>query len=157
MKNKEPFDFERFKEEAMEGLYNGKKMGGTDGVFAPMLKHLLESMLEGELDNHLQESKSTNDPNRRIGKTKKNVRSLQSGEFELESTRDRNGTFEPKIVAKRQLIITNELEENVIAMYARGMSTRNICDYVKEMYAMEISATEISNITDRIIPAMNEW
>lgn len=155
MKNKEPFDFERFKEEAMEGLYKGKKMGGTDGVFAPMLKHLLESMLEGELDNHLQESKSSSDPNRRNGKTKKNVRSLQSGEFELESTRDRNGTFEPKIVAKRQLIITDELEENVIAMYARGMSTRNISDYVKEMYAMEISATEISNITDRIIPAMN--
>jgi putative transposase len=157
MKNKEPFDFERFKNEAMEGLYQGKKMGGTDGVFAPMLKHLLESMLEGELDNHLQESKATDDPNRRNGRTKKNVRSLQSGEFELESTRDRNGTFEPKIVAKRQLIITEELEDNVIAMYARGMSTRNISDYVKEMYAMDISATEISNITDRIIPAMNEW
>lgn len=56
MKSKEPFDFERFKAEAMESLYQGKKMGGTDGVFAPMLKHLLESMLEGELDNHLQES-----------------------------------------------------------------------------------------------------
>jgi putative transposase len=82
---------------------------------------------------------------------------LQFGEFELESTRDRYGTFEPKIVAKRQLIITDELEENVIAMYARGMSTRNISDYVKEMYAIEISATKISNITDRIIPAMNEW
>jgi putative transposase len=138
MKNKEPFDFERFKNEAIEGLYQGKKMGGTDGVFAPMLKHLLESMLEGELDNHLQESKATDDPNRRNGRTKKNVRSLQSGEFELESTRDRNGTFEPKIVAKRQLIITEELEDNVIAMYARGMSTRNISDYVKEMYAMDI-------------------
>jgi putative transposase len=71
MKNKEPFEFERFKEEVMEGLYNGKKMGGTDGVFAPMLKHLLEAMLEGELINHLQESKSSNDPNRRNGKTKK--------------------------------------------------------------------------------------
>jgi putative transposase len=141
----------------MEGLYQGKKMEGTDGVFAPMSKHLLESMLEVELDNHLQESKATDDPNRRNGRTKKNVRSLQSGEFELESTRDRNGTFEPNIVAKRQLIITEELEDNVIAMYARGMSTRNISDYVKEMYAMDISATEISNITDRIIPAMNVW
>lgn len=156
-KIKKPFDFERFKEEAMEGLYQGKKMGGTDGVFAPMLKHLLESMLEGELDTHLQESKISNDGNRRNGKAKKNVRSLQSGEFELESTRDRNGTFEPKIVPKRQLIITEELEDNVIAMYARGMSTRNISDYVKDMYAMDISATEISNITDRVIPAMNEW
>lgn len=157
MSNKEPFDFERFKAEAMESLYQGKKMGGTDGVFAPMLKHLLESMMDGELDNHLAESKSSGESNRRNGKTKKTVRSLQSGHFELESNRDRNGTFEPKIVSKRQLIITEELEDNVIAMYARGMSTRNISDYVKEMYAMDISATEISHITDKIIPAMNEW
>ncbi len=57
--NKEKFDFDRFKKEAMKGLYEGKKMGGTDGVFAPMLKHLLESMLEGELDHHLQESKAS--------------------------------------------------------------------------------------------------
>ena len=141
----------------MKGLYEGKKMGGTDGVFAPMLKHLLESMLEGELDHHLHESKASGETNRKNGKTKKTVRSLQSGHFELESGRDRNGTFEPKIVAKRQLIITEELESNVLAMYARGMSTRDISNYIKDMYAMDISATEISNITDKVIPAMTEW
>ncbi len=155
--SKDNFDFESFKEEAMKGLYDGKKMGGTDGVFAPMLKHLLESMLEGELDHHLQENRASGEINRKNGKTKKTVRSLQSGHFELESGRDRNGTFEPKIVPKRQLIITDELEGNVIAMYARGMSTRDISGYVKEMYAMDISATEISNITDKVIPALNEW
>ena len=155
--DKEKFDFERFKEEAMKGLYEGKKMGGTDGLFAPMLKHLLESMLEGELDHHLLESKASGEPNRKNGKAKKTVRSLQSGHFELESGRDRNGTFDPKIVAKRQLIITEELEDNVLAMYARGMSTRDISGYVQEMYAMDISATEISHITDKVIPAMNEW
>src|SRR5690606_22883432 len=137
--DKEKFDFERFKEEAMKGLYEGKKMGGTDGVFAPMLKHLLESMLEGELDHHLQESKASGEANRKNGKTKKTVRSLQSGHFELESGRDRAGTCEPKIVPKRHLIITDEREQNVIAMYARGMSTRDIAAYIKEMYAMEIS------------------
>jgi len=157
MKTNESFDFERFKEEAMQGLYDGKKMGGTDGVFAPMLKHLLESMLEGELNNHLEESKAAGENNRKNGKTKKTVRSLQSGHLEIESSRDRQGTFEPKILPKRQLIITEELEDKVIAMYARGMSTRNISEYVKEMYAMEISATEISHITDKIIPLMNEW
>ena len=157
MKDNTPFDFENFKKEAMEGLYAGKKMGGTDGVFAPMLKHLLESMLEGELEHHLQENKASGVPNRRNGKTTKTVRSLQSGHFELDSTRDRNGTFEPKILAKRQLIITDELEDNVLAMYSRGMSTRDISKYVKEMYAMEISATEISSITDKVIPAMKEW
>lgn len=157
MKDNTPFDFDNFKKEAMEGLYAGKKMGGTDGVFAPMLKHLLESMLEGELEHHLQENKASGVANRRNGKTTKTVRSLQSGHFELDSTRDRNGTFEPKILAKRQLIITDELEDNVLAMYSRGMSTRDISKYVKEMYAMEISATEISSITDKVIPAMKEW
>ena len=73
---KEGFDFEQFKSEAIQGLYEGKKMGGTDGVFAPMLKHLLEAMLEGELDNHLEESKASGESNRRNGKTRKKVRSL---------------------------------------------------------------------------------
>ena len=53
MKNKEPFDFERFKNEAMEGLYQGKKMGGTDGIFAPMLKHLLESMFFSQVNKSI--------------------------------------------------------------------------------------------------------
>lgn len=167
MKTNESFNrpttrFDCFKEEAMQSLYDGKKMGSTDGVFAPILKHLLESMLQGELNNHLEESKAAGESNRKNGKTKKTVRSLQSGNLEIESTSDRLRTFEPKILPKRQLIVTEELEDKVIAMYARGMSTRNISEFIKEMYAMEISATEISHITDKpdrrvVIPLMNEW
>jgi putative transposase len=157
METQEEFDFERFKREAISGLYSGKKMSGGDGVLAPLLKHLLESMLAGELDNHLAESKASGESNRKNGRTSKTVRSLSSGEFELETSRDRNGTFEPKIVPKRQLIITEELEGNVLSMYARGMSTRAISDYIMEMYAMEISATEISRITDSVLPAVQEW
>src|SRR5690606_30212908 len=134
-----------------------KKRGGTDGVFAPTLKHLLDSRLEGELDHHLQENRASGESSGKNGETQKTQRSLRSGHFELESGRDRTGTSEPKIVPKRQLIITEELEGNVISMYARGMSTRDISGYVKEMYAMDISATEISNITDKVIPALNEW
>lgn len=157
MKEKTPFDFERFKQEAMEGLYAGKKAGGTDGVFAPLMKHLLESMLDGELENHLEEEKASGVSNRRNGKSKKTVRSMSGGSFELETGRDREGSFEPKIVPKRQLIITEELEGNVLSMYARGMGTRAISDYIREMYAMEISATEISRITDSVLPAVTEW
>ncbi|SFB86639.1 Transposase, Mutator family [Parapedobacter composti] len=80
----------------MKGLYDGQKMGGT---------HLLESMLEGELNHHLQESKASGEINRKNWKTKKTARSLHAGHYELESGRDRNGTFEPKIVPRRQLII----------------------------------------------------
>lgn len=157
MKEKEPFDFDRFKEEAMEGLYAGKKAGGTDGVLAPLMKHLLESMLEGELSNHLEEEKASGQSNRRNGKSKKTVKSMSGGSFELETGRDRQGSFEPKIIPKRQLIITEELEGNVLSMYARGMGTRAISDYIREMYAMEISATEISRLTDSVLPAVTEW
>ena len=157
MQTDKNFDFERFKEEAIQGLAEGKKFGGADGVFGPMIKHLLESMLEGELTNHLEESKASGVANRRNGKTKKTVRSLSSGHLEIESGRDRDGTFTPKILPKRQLILTSDLEEKVTAMYAKGMSTRDISGFIKEMYAMEISATEISHITDKVIPVVNEW
>lgn len=63
----------------MEGLYAGKKAGGTDGVFAPLMKHLLESMLEGELNNHLEEEKASGQSNRRNGKCRKMVRSMSGG------------------------------------------------------------------------------
>ncbi|MCA4794514.1 IS256 family transposase, partial [Myroides odoratimimus] len=121
------------------------------------LKHFLETMLESELENHLEEEKAKGIANRRNGKTTKTVRSMQSGSIELESNRDRNGTFEPKVLPKRQLIITDQLEDNVISLYAKGSSTRDIAGYIMEMYGMDISATEISRITDKVIPAMKEW
>ncbi|MBE9599474.1 transposase [Pedobacter sp. MC2016-24] len=105
-------------------------MTGTDGVLAPMMKHFLESMLSGELEHHISESKLADQPNRKNGKSKKTVRSLSSGEFELETGRDQRGTFEPKVVPKRQLIITEELEGNILSMYAVGMSTRAMRDYI---------------------------
>lgn len=71
MKEKTPFDFERFKEETMQDLYNGKSLSPNDGVLAPLMKHLLESMMDGELENHIQEEKASGSSNRRNGKTKK--------------------------------------------------------------------------------------
>ena len=156
MTEKTKFDFEQFKAEAIQGLYSGKPMNGEKGIFAPLLKHFLESALDGELEAHLQDEKASGRSNRRNGKTNKVVKSL-SGEFELESTRDRSGSFEPMILPKRQLIITDELEEKVIGLYGLGVSNRDIVKHIKEMYQMDISATALSTITDKVIPAMNEW
>jgi len=155
MSNKE-FDFESFKAEAIKGMYAGKPLNGEKGIFAPLLKHFLESALEGELEAHLQEEKASGLANRRNGKTSKRVKSL-GGEFDLESSRDRSGSFEPLVVPKRQVIITEELEEKVIGLYGLGMSTRDITSHIKEMYQMDISASTLSAITDKVIPAMNEW
>lgn len=156
MENNKEFDFEAFKKQAIEGMYAGKPLNGEKGIFAPLLKHFLEAALEGELQSHLQEEKASGLANRKNGKTTKRVKSL-SGEFELESGRDRNSSFEPMILPKRQLIITEELEGKVIGLYSLGVSTRDITKHVKEMYGMDISATTLSAITDKVIPAMNEW
>jgi len=153
--NKE-FDFELFKKQAIEGMYAGKPLNGEKGIFAPLLKHFLEAALEGELQAHLQEEKASGLVNRKNGKAIKKVKSL-SGEFALESGRDRSGSFEPVILPKRQLIITEELEQKVIGLYGLGVSTRDITKHIKELYQMDISAATLSAITDKVIPAMNEW
>ena len=82
-------------------------------------------MLEGEQTNHLEERKASGVSNRRNGRAIERARSLSSGHLEIESGRDREGTFSPKILLKRQLILTSDLEEKVTAMYAKGMSTRD--------------------------------
>ncbi|MEG3978932.1 IS256 family transposase [Microcoleus sp. herbarium8] len=157
MATQEEFDFEAFKNQAMSDLYSGKSATGTDGVFAPLMKHLLESMMAGELNHHLEQDKLNGISNRRNGKTTKKVKGLNAGEFELEGTRDRLGTFDSKLVPKRQLIITDDLEGKILTMYAMGMSTRSMSEYVRDMYQMEISASEISRITDSVLPAVQEW
>ncbi|WP_259014308.1 IS256 family transposase [Emticicia fluvialis] len=156
MEEKEEFDFDEFKKQAIAGMYAGKPFNGERGIFAPLMKHFLEAALAGELESHLVESKAKGIANRKNGKASKQVKSL-SGEFELESSRDRSGTFEPMILPKRQVIITEELEAKVIGLYGLGMSTRDISSHLKELYQMDISATQLSAITDKVIPAMQEW
>jgi len=158
MKEKEErFDMEAFKAKALEGLQDGRPMMGMDGVLAPLMKHLLESCLEGEMEAHLGGNKALGNANRRNGKSKKKVRGLGSGEFELETPRDRNGSFMPKAVGKRQVVITEGLEEKVLSLYAMGGSCRDISAHIRELYAMELSPAEITSITDRVLPAMQEW
>ena len=156
MNENSDFDFESFKREAIKGMYAGKPLNGEKGIFAPLLKHFLEAALEGELESHLQEEKAAGLSNRLNGKTTKRVKSL-SGEFDLQSNRDRSGSFEPIVLPKRQVIITEELESKVIGLYGLGLSTRDISKHIMEIYQMDISATTLSSITDKVIPAMNEW
>ncbi len=120
METKDPFDFEAFKQEAIQGLYAGQSINGEKGIFAPLLKQLLEAALEGEMAAHLG-GEERRQGNRRNGKTSKVVKSA-AGEFSLSTPRDRSGSFEPQIVAKRQVVISEELEDKVISLYGMGMS-----------------------------------
>src|SRR5258706_771747 len=149
------FDFEAFVRRAGEQLRSGKPLTGSDGVFTPLLKQIIEASLEGELDNHLQETRKPG-KNRRNGHASKNIQSSLGG-FEIFSPRDRNSTFEPQTVSKRQRVISEDIDKKIIGLYGLGMSYSDIQHHLKDMYGFEISDGTITAITDRIIPAIKEW
>jgi len=149
------FDFEAYKQEAKERLRRGEPAGGKEGIFQPLLKQMLEELLEAEMDEHMDEQQRSVG-NRRNGKIGKRVKSIE-GEFELNTPRDRNSDFDPKVVPKRQIIINEELENKVLRLYSKGVSTRDICEHIEEMYGFTLSPTTLSNITDRVIPLIREW
>lgn len=148
-------EYEALKKKALEQFKRGEPLLGKDGAFAPLLKEFLESALDAEVEEHLDEGERTRG-NRRNGKSKKIVKS-SDGSFELETPRDREGSFEPEIVKKRETILADNLESKIIGLYGLGMSLRDISNHIKEMYDTEISATTLSGITDRIIPQIKEW
>jgi transposase-like protein len=150
---KKQFDFESFKKEAAQRLKKGDSLLGKEGVLTPLLKEFLEESLEGELDAHIEE---TSEPNRRNGKGKKHLKT-SLGEVELTTPRDRNGTFEPELVPKRQRTLGVDLDRQIIALYARGASYGDIRDHLMDMYGIDTSPATISRVTDKILPLIQEW
>ena len=124
-----------------------------------MFRDVFQEALESEIDTQLGYDKydisEKQTENSRNGYSKKTVKS-KLGEVELNIPRDRNGEFEPKIVPKYQRSV-NGLEDKVMALYASGMTTRDIAEQVKNLYNVEISAEMVSNITNRIIPVVTDW
>ncbi len=124
-------------------------------IFGPMF----EAMLQGEMDDHL--GYESNDhgykatSNRRNGYTNKTLKTTM-GDIEIQSPRDRDGSFDPQIIPKRTRDVSG-IEEKVITMYAKGMSQRDIADTIEQIYGFEISAEMISNITDKVIETAHEW
>jgi len=119
----------------------------------------LKEMLEAELDDHLGYSKydykNKQTTNSRNGRSSKKVVS-DLGEFQLDVPRDRDGSFEPEVVKKNQTDISG-IEDQVISMYAKGMTTRDIATHLENIYGFEASPTLISGITDKITPIAKEW
>ena len=119
----------------------------------------IEQMLEAEMDEHLGYEKHNNEGdntgNSRNGYNHKNIMS-DYGESEIAIPRDRNGEFEPKVIENRQTR-TDEIEQKIMAMYAKCKSQRDIEDNLREIYGAEIPQSLISKITDKILPEVNEW
>ncbi|WP_316719128.1 IS256 family transposase [Terrisporobacter petrolearius] len=122
-----------------------------------LLGGTIESMLKAELDNHLgyEPYERTESSNSRNGSKPKMVRS-QYGEFEIDVPQDRENTFEPQLVKKRQKDISS-IEQKIISMYARGLSTRQISDQIDDIYGFEVSEGMVSDITDRLLPEIKDW
>ena len=122
-------------------------------------KDILQELMEAEMDAVLGYEKNQKgnivSNNKRNGYSAKNLKS-QYGEFSIDIPRDRNGEFEPKLIPKYQRDISG-IEEKVISLYARGMSTRDIHDQLQDLYGIELSAEMVSKITDKILPEIKEW
>lgn len=122
-----------------------------------LLGGTIESMLAAELDNHLgyDEYERRDSSNARNGKKQKQIRS-KYGEMTIDVPQDRNSSFEPKVVKKRQKDISN-IEDKIISMYAKGLTTRQISDQVEDKYGFEVSEGMVSDITDRLLPEIEDW
>jgi len=121
------FDFSSFKAEAAGQLKSGQSLTGKDGVLTPLIKALLESALEGEMESHLSDCREEGLPNRRNGKTSKLMQS-ESDSFELNTPRDRGESFEPEIIKKRQTVLNESLDNKVLSLYRIGMSYEAISE-----------------------------
>lgn len=151
----EKFDFEAFKREALSKLRNKERGASAEKLFKPLFKQFIEEALQAEMDNHLDEEQRESG-NRRNGKSTKTVKST-GGEFDLDTPRDRSGSFDPQLVGKRQIIISDEIEDKVLRMYSRGLSVRDITEQIEEVYGFTLSPSSLSRITDKVIPLIEEW
>ena len=153
---------EREVNELLDNLLEGRSpeeiMGGG-GLLDALTKRVMERALEGELTDHLGYEKHAregrNSGNSRNGRTRKRVKT-DTSEFEIEVPRDRDSTFDPQFVRKGQRRLPG-FDEKVIALYARGMTTREIQGHLKELYKVEVSPSLISAVTDAVLADAKAW
>ncbi|GAA3130798.1 hypothetical protein GCM10020255_004490 [Rhodococcus baikonurensis] len=149
----------RLKELVEQARAEGLQLTGDGGLLSKLTKLVVESALEGEMDDHLGYGKS--DPagrgsgNSRNGRRAKNVLT-EAGPVELEVPRDRDSSFEPKIVAKRQRRLSG-VEDMVISLSAKGLTTGEIAAHLAEVYGADVSKQTISTIIERVMEGMAEW
>ncbi len=143
----------------MKGL-DVKSFDDLKDVFKLMVGEMLENSLEGELDDKLGYTKydyrNKEGENSRNGYSKKTLKT-SFGETEIKVPRDRDGEFEPQLVKKNQTTLTGDIEEKILSMYAKGMTTSDIETHIQDIYGLECSDSTISRIIDKILPVVREW
>lgn len=146
-------------DDALKQLQSGKPLTGLDGILTPLIKQLTEAALQAELDQHLAQQRQPDESsttNRKNGYTRKTIKT-PSGSFELDTPRDREGSFEPQLVKKHQTRLTDEIDRKILGLFAIGMSYQDISQHIHEMYGIDVSNATISGITDKVIPELRQW
>lgn len=148
-----------FVDQLLADVKGAEDITGEDGLLKKLTKAILERALQGELTEHLGYEKHDpaghNSGNSRNGSSRKRLKG-KFGEIELAVPRDREGSFEPQIVAKGQTRFTG-FDEQIVSMYARGMSTREIQGHLEDIYGVEVSPTLISHVTDQVMEEVRDW
>ncbi|MEZ4911811.1 MAG: IS256 family transposase [Saprospiraceae bacterium] len=144
--------YERMKQR----LYSKESLFGDGSPFSELLQNMVNKMLEGEVDHHIADELNMGKSNKRNGYTKKQV-ITQSGPIEVHTPRDRNSTFEPELIGKRERELHSGIDEQIIALYAQGNSVEDVRRLIQKIYGIEISVGKISQITDNVLPEIEAW
>ena len=160
-RNRSPEEIERrAKIRELLQMSNISSMEDIQNLFKETIAEFMEDSLDAELDDELGYSKydykNKNTDNSRNGHSKKTLRT-SCGDVEVSVPRDRNGEFEPQLLKKNQTSISQDIEEKILSMYAKGMTTSDIECHIRDIYGIEVSDTTVSRITDKILPIAKEW
>ena len=132
----------------------------VNSIMREMMSVILEGALDGELDEELGYSKydykNKETANSRNGYSRKTMHTSY-GDMDLDIPRDRNGDYEPQVIKKYQNTLTQDMEEKIISMYAKGMTTGDIENHLNDLYGIDVSDSTISRITDKVLPIVKEW
>ena len=143
-------------------VFRQPKQSGND--VNPIMRDMMSVLLEGALDEELNEElgyskydyRNKETDNSRNGHSRKTMRTSY-GDMDIAIPRDRKGEYEPQLIPKYQNTVTQDMEEKIISMYAKGMTTGDIEAHLKELYDLDISDSTINRITDKIMPLVKEW
>jgi putative transposase len=146
----------KMNERLKERLYSKKGLLGKESPFSEILQQMVDTMLEGEIDSFLTEERASGNVNKRNGRTPKRVLS-DAGALNISTPRDRNGNFEPELIGKRERELSSGLDDQILALYAQGNSIEDVRRLLEDIYGVSISAGRISQITDKVLPEIQEW
>ena len=154
----ESFDYAAYEKEVIAGLMAGKSLMGEEGLLKPLIARFVESALEAELSNHLDEEAKTKPvrPNKRNGKQQKKLRS-EAGDININYTRDRTGTFEPITVGKRQHEMAAGFDNQILELYAMSNSIGDIRLHLEKMYGASMSEGRISSVINATWEEVDQW